>query len=953
MKRIFAITCAIFSCLLFLPKAAIAVDPGLNWKTIESEHLYVHYADGNKAVAETVLAIAEAAHRRLTEELNWHPREKTHVIVSDEIDQPNGFATPIYFNRTVIYLAPPTGIDTLEDFDDWLSTLILHEYAHIVHLDKSAGSPEYLKNIIGRFFLLFPNLFQPGWIIEGVATLKETNIERAIGRGQSTMFASMMREEVANGLQPVSHVNLPVNTWPAGNTRYLYGVYFMEFLVQTYGEDKLNAWIEEYSNNLLPYFINTNAEQVLGKDLTSLWHDFEQWLNEKFQPQIKAIEARGIRKGVRLSADAYRTGPVRAAATDSGDEIYYVRNNGYRRASLVRIDPDGHSEELIDLNNGADLDLHPAAGLLLTQNEFCNNYTIYKDIYYYDTSNHELQRLTECGRYLFASWFPDGRQIIAVHHQAGRFELQLLDINARTKEVLWQAANGEILGQPDVSPDGKLVVASLWRKGSGWNLELFGLANKRWQRITRGTSITAYPQYDPDSNILFSMEAEGVYNLFRYYSASGKIEQLTNLPGGAFQPMQASKGGAVYYTGYTAEGYTIYRLDADKPDMLNQNTTVAASLKLEDDHLQSTAYSVSQHRQTDYSALSNMYPRWWFPTFYFSEQRSEFGLTTSGNDALGIHNYAVTASYDSKLNRPAWELSYAYADRLFLSVARSNEIIVDANGDLNRVSNRDVASTVLAFPDYYIQKQLNLLFSAIYDKTTDNTLAAGALPFEDYEDNLLGIAWLYNSAVLNPLSISLNDGMKLRMVAEDSDTLNSDYSGQTYTLDWRQYIRAGKESVFALRFLQGWGTDRPQPFQLGGEGINYNTVNILLGFNNNEAVFDQRKYALRGYQEGLPQLRGRRAQLFSAEWRFPVERPESGFMAPPVGLMQWSGAVFAETGSAYRDSPETYYTSAGIELTADINLFYQLTLRTRAGFAHGFDKSIGDNRLYLMIGSSF
>ena len=58
-----------------------------------------------------------------------------------------------------------------------------------------------------------------------------------------------------------------------------------------------------------------------------------------------------------------------------------MRNGGYKRASLMHITSAGDAEELVELNSGADLDVHPEAGLLLTQNEFCNNYTVYKDIY--------------------------------------------------------------------------------------------------------------------------------------------------------------------------------------------------------------------------------------------------------------------------------------------------------------------------------------------------------------------------------------------------------------------------------------------------------------------------------------------------------------------------------------------------------------------------------------------
>lgn len=931
-------------CFFFLSGRVSAVDPGLDWKTIESEHLYVHYADGNKAIAERALAISEIAHQQLTDELDWQPREKTHIILSDESDQPNGYATPIFFNRTVLFLAPPTSVNTLEDFDDWLATLIVHEYAHIVHLDKSAGSAEYLRNIFGRFVFLFPNIFQPSWVIEGLATYKETDLDRGVGRGQSAMFASMMREELANGLQPISHVNLPVRTWPAGTTRYLYGVYFMSFLEKKYGEEKMQQWIDEYSDNLLPFFINTNAKQTLGKNLTPLWQEFEQWLTKKFQLQITAIKAKGVKAGEQVSIDAYRTNSLRAFPTVDGDELYYVSVSGYKRATLMHIDAEGKTHALITLNNVVNLDVHPRSGLLLTQNEFCNNYTIYSDIYTYDKDNNELKRLTECGRYLYASWLPDGKQIVAVHHDATHFELQLLDGETRIKNILWRSSDGEILGQIDVSPDGKNIIASVWRKTEGWNIELFNLKEKRWLPVTRGVNIAANPRYTPDGNILFSQEADGVYNLYRYYPGTEKVDQLTNLTGGAFQSSQASIGGPVYYSAYSADGYSINRLE--------DTTAFSQAPAFKDDRLRPIDYTVSLHQQRDYSALSNMKPRWWFPSWSFTEQRSELGVITAGSDALAIHNYQVTASYDFKLDKPAASLSYAYADRLYLSAARTNDIYLDEYGDLYRLSKRNIASAVLAFPDYYIQQQSNLLFSIVYDKTSDEELAVGAVPLNDLEDNLLGIAWLYNSANINPLSISPVDGMHLRLVAEDSDTLSSDFTGQVYTLDWRQYIRTGKESVLALRFLQGWGTDQPQPFELGGVDSNEDAVSILFG-NSNEAVFDERSYALRGYKEGLPQLRGRRAQLLSGEWRFPIQRTETGIMAPPVGLMQWSGTVFAETGSAYQDSPDKYYPSAGLELDTDINVFYGATLRVTAGYAHGFDGDIGDDLVYLRIGSSF
>lgn len=934
--------------LLLLSQNVLAVDPALDWKTIESEHLYVHFAASNKQLAEKAVAIAEIAHKRLSKELDWQPKQKTHIVISDETDQPNGFATPIFFNRSVLFIASPSSINTLEDFDDWFATLIIHEYTHIIHLDKSSGSPEFLRKIFGRLPFLFANAFQPAWVTEGLATYKESSDERGIGRGQSATFASMMRAEVANGLQPIDYVNLPVSSWPAGTTRYLYGVYFMKFLVEKYGEDGLQQWINEYSDNLLPFFINTNAKQTLGENLTPLWQQYQVWLQQRFQPQIDAITAQGLTTSKKISKTAYRTDSVRVMQGNKGDEIYYVRNSGYQRAALMHINAAGKAEQLFYLNSSANIDLHENAGVLITQSESCNNYTVYEDIYHYHPATKKLKRLTECGRYLFASWLPSGEQMIAVHHDAGKFELQLLDNQANQKQTLWRATEGEIIAQIDISADGKQLVAAMWRKTGGWNLELFDIQNRRWKKISTGTNIKAYPQFTEQGNIIFSMEEDHVYNLYRYHLESKKIEKLSNLIGGAFQSTQARENGAIYYTGYSAQGYAIYKLAANNIDgTVNEQQSISQT-----DILKPLQYSLIEHTQQDYSAWSNMYPRWWFPSFGFTDQRSELGLTSSGSDALGIHQYSISASYDTKLKRAAGSLSYGYADRLFLSGQRINEIFLDSKGNVARIFKRSVASAVIAFPKNFLQRQYNVLLAVIYDNTTDDEAVIGTPALNDFEDHLLGVAALYNSSDFNPLSISANDGMNLRLVAEDSDTLNSDFSGQVYTLDWRQFIRTGRESVLALRFVQGWGSDNPRRFKLGGEGFSDNAVGIIFG-SSQQPVFDVRSYALRGYREGEAELRGRRMQLISGEWRFPLQRVERGLMAPPVGIMQWFGNVFVELGSAYQDSPERYYSSAGFEVSVDFSVFYLLTLRTRLGYAHGFDSQLGDDRVYLKIGSSF
>jgi hypothetical protein len=920
--------------------AAAAVDPDLPWRSIESEHFQVHFAAPNQSAAERTIVIAERVHQRLAQELQWSPAEKTHLVFSDESDYANGFATVFNINRSVLFMAPPTGVGGLEDFDNWLDLLITHEYTHVLHLDKAAGAPLIMRGVFGRFLLLFPNVFEPSWIIEGLATYKETDIERGIGRGQSSLFAMMMRMETEQGIKPVSQVNLPISTWPAGATRYLYGVYFMRFVADRYGEDKLQQFINEYSDNILPFFLNTTFKKIFDKDLTAMWQEYELWLEEKFQPQIAALQQQtGVNEALAITTDGYVNQPVRA----QGDNLYYIRSDGSYQPELVRRAANGDVKILTEVHGNAGFDLNAHGDIIIAQPEVCDEFNLYSDLYLYAKAG--LRRISHCGRYQRAVWNARGDGLIAVHHQAGVFELRELDINGEQKQLLWKSSDDEVLSQIDASNDGRHLVAAIWRKTHGWNLEVFDLETRTWTALTQNSDIQAYPEYSADGlSLFYSSDADGVYNLYRYDIASGQHHQLSHLLGGGFQSSQGVAGGPLYYIGYSARGTDVYMLlDAEKQNPVDLNVTPGLSPEI---------FAKKDFVSKDYSPWQSLAPRWWFPYFILDPERSEVGFTTAGNDALGIHNYALTAAYDFKNTAPLGSAVYQYSNSFVFSLSRDNNLYKNSSGVIERLRADETLQLVYAVPDTELLSASNILLALSWERDRDIELRNGATPVADRHDNLAGLAWLYNNARRYPFSISRNDGRRLRLVAEDGDSFDSDFSGQVYTLDWREYLRLGGEHVLSLRLLQGWGTQQPSRFSLGGED-NGSSLSPFLE-TSGEGVFARRQYPLRGYDEGLPQLRGRRAQLLSAEYRFPIQRVERGIMAPPLGLMQWYGNIFVDTGAAYDGRrPDTYYTGAGVEVSADLDVFYLLPLTLRLGYAHGFDEVLGDNRAYLSLGASF
>lgn len=295
--------------------AAIAHDYNLSWRTLESTHFRVHYHDHGEARAREVLSTAERVHTRLAALFRWTPREPTDIVVTDEYDVSNGFTSYFPSNRVVILLAPPDDIDSLEDHSGWLDTVITHEYAHVLHLDKARGVAQGVRRVLGRAtgFLLglfdpFPNAYQPLWLLEGISTYYETDAARGYGRGQSTYFDMLMRMESAVGPKPLRQINQAVDTWPHGYVPYLYGVQWYNYLVRTYGEEKVQALVHNYSDNIVPFRILSNAEDTVGSDLEVVWSGFERDRREHYRRQIDKIREKGEHSGERISADGYMAG---------------------------------------------------------------------------------------------------------------------------------------------------------------------------------------------------------------------------------------------------------------------------------------------------------------------------------------------------------------------------------------------------------------------------------------------------------------------------------------------------------------------------------------------------------------------------------------------------------------------------------------------------------------------
>ncbi len=942
-------------CLLLLSaflasplQAALTHDPDLQWKTLTSAHFEIHFHGDEEALAHEVATIAERTHDRLTRRLNWRPAQRTQLILTDRFDFFNGSTTPLPRNTMTIIVTPPRSDSVVNDYNDWLDTLITHEYIHILHLDKRAGLPAGLQKAFGRMLLLFPNMLQPPWFIEGLATYHETDNDSHIGRGQNTQFRMLMRMESEYGIKPVRQVNQPLESWPMNTVRYLYGVYFYQFVAERYGKEKVQELVEQYSNNLIPFMINSNTRRVLDADLKRLWVEFKSYLHDDFRTEITDIRQRGETPAQQLTRHGYFTGMAQVA--DNGN-VYFLRDDQQSEPRLMRLRRGEQAQAIGDMR-GRHFDLHPEAGIVVAEIDTTRSTNLFADLYHLDPDSGKKTRLTHGGRYLFAAWSPDGRQIAAVHNSGGQSALHLLDTHGKLLEILWQGSDHTVLGALDWSPDGQQLALPVWRQDSQWNLEGFSLADRQWRMLTRAAGIETTPRYSRDGqSLLFSADYDGVYNIRQLDLHSGKIDTLSNLIGGAFAPIEAPDDSGLYFTGIGAHGFDLYFLPTPQPRPTLY--TVPASKPAPP-----IAGNTIRGEITDYSPLPRIAPTWWLPWLAFSDDRSELGFSTAGNDPLNRHNYSLALARDVKNDWFIGRIGYLY-DRwnptLKLSAERQVISLRDSNDKPVHFRDSDSLTLEALWPFFRYDQRWTLHAGLVSEVESDKRILPGFAPQATIRDQLLGIAVSYDSSRRYARSISPSNGRQLRLIAEDNDLLRSDSSGQVYTLDWREFIDLKGEHVLAAHIVAGWGSDKPRPFRLGGSLSNTIPSNpYAAALSPTDALFNHRRYALRGYAEGLRDLTGRRMGLFEIEWRFPITLIERGLMAPPIGVHRLHGTLFFNTGDAWNDrfAMDDLKSGIGAEFNATLVLGYWLPVNLRLGYALGLDDD-GTEQIYLNLGGSF
>ncbi|MDB5098116.1 MAG: tolB protein precursor [Cyanobacteria bacterium RYN_339] len=942
MKQLFPRTLLALAALVGLAAPAHAAnmfDPAVGWKTIVTPHFRVNFMAGQEDVASLAAGYAEDAHKLLSPYLASEPVNRTELTLFDHEDNVNGFGFPLPNNQIYIYLSSPREDELMSHYDSWLRDILLHEYTHVLHFEKTEGIPKWINQIFGRSY--FPNLFEPIFLIEGLAVTDETTYSHG-GRGRDPYYGMVLRMaaledklasiDTASGYFTIDH--------PGGELPYIYGTAFYKHLIKHWGMQAPAELAKRYAH--YPFFGVYGIDQVLreitGKDAMTLWADMQSELKTDAKAQVDAMKLRGpLTEPTRVTEGGMIHRHPRYMPDGS---LTWPEWTGHDYAYLVSLKPGDKKPKRIISKGTGGLWTTDGRYIFHTRNWDENRFTSFDDIFRWDTKDKKLLRLTNRARVDDPSVSPDGRWVVAVQSGGGQNNLVKLRSDGKGFRKLTDVHDRSQFGGAAWHPTRNQVVVSAWRDGAR-DLYFVDADTGAMKPLWRDRAVDINPTWTKDGKYLvFASDRDGTFNLYAYEEKARKLFRMTNVASGLIEPALSPDGKTIAASLYGVKGWDVATIPWDPA------TWREVPLPASEPDITQPPPSKADYPIVTYDPWPSLRPKTWAPFAFQDEQGPILGFTTLGQDSLMKHYVFGAFGLGVPSLRPYYQVAYsnemlypslyAYATdatQFAFPTDKGVQFMMAQHGQYQGLS-----ATFPGLPSVFLQGNwitgdtlsVGLEMQNVQNITPLPPEVSAAKTPTTGQTNKVSLTYRYGDNYRFAYSISPEGGNLVTLGYEKAlPLIGSFYEYDRFWADWRRYYALPwKHHVLAVRATGGATMgDKAGDYYLGG----YDSSTLLSNVDLRTASsVGQRTMPLRGYTLGA--LTGPYAYALSAEYRFPVYSVQRGYGIYPVFIRNIHGAVFAEGGQAWKaplDWRNNLY-DVGVELRAQTH-FMQAPSEVRLG----------------------
>ena len=867
-----------------------------DWMVLTTKRFDIYFYDSERELAQVAAESAERTYEVLADRFGLQVEERIPLII---------YSSPGFFSQTnVIPDLLPENVGGFTEFMKGRVVLPFNgsyaEFQHVLQHELVHVFTFAKLTTVTRLHKQMRPASPPLWFTEGLAEFYSRPWSADADMVVSDLVLSG-RLTNTDGMDEISGTYL----------MYKAGESFFHFISETYGTDYILRLFENWwrGNDFETVVLIT-----FGKPLREVGVEWGYWLQKKYYPTVQHSEPPDrLAKRVTSSGYNVKAVPLRLTVDGRTEDWIVFKGNRLGYAGLYMTEgpgPNQHIETLLKGERsfefeslhllGSSLDVAPDGRVL-----FASKRQERDVLYVLDAARrrvigeYKLDSLYVVSSPAFA---PDGNRVVfSGSGKDGVHDLYVFDLASRKLQRLTNDCYYD--ADPVFTHDGKQIVFSSDRGQAGrqgfMNLYSYHLDDGRLEALTQGRFNDRTASFAPDGNsIVFASDRDGRFNIYRR-DQSGRIDRLTNVTTGVFDPRYLQDGKGILFTGYQEASFQIFQMPLPESTI-----TVEAP-------------------PPDSAALSA-----WAP------------VRAGGELARGAVGYRDRFSFDIAQSAVSYDAFYG-------TVGGFQTALTDVLGNhqyfflvSNNAETKDEFFRSFSVAATYInrERRLNYGYGAfhLFDRYTDpiegyvserlyGAVGYAGYPFSKFrrvetslflresEREALG-GLIKRKAVLATQFLTLVhdnslwdisgpiDGERIMISAGfTGDVSNFRSFNRLLIVDARKYFRLGRYSAFATRLMGHFSAGRePQRSYLGGS-------------------WDLRGYPRRGEY-------ARNVMLFSNELRFPfIDALIVGLPMTSIGFQAIRGAVFFDAGNAWESDFGRLKGAMGVG--ARVALGYLVVLR--------------------------
>ncbi|HYW94225.1 MAG TPA: hypothetical protein VE870_01410 [Bacteroidales bacterium] len=545
-------------------------DPAsIKWKYINTKKFKVIFPEGFGDEAGRVLTRFEQYSNLNSAQLH-HTPGKIPIVLHTAAAVSNGFV--VWAPKRVELFSYP---DVNGYGQDWYSQLAIHEFRHVIQVDKlRQGVTRALTIAVGEQGIGPAVGMIPFWFLEGDAVYAETNLSQT-GRGRLPSFEMKIKAQLLSDKKWYSFSKSYLGSYrDYVPDYYQYGYQMVSYARDTYGQ---NIWAgaldyvgrKPYLVNPLYFYLNRET----GNGKTGLYRNTMNFLRDHWRETAGERTIHDPKPFNSRKNRTYTSWNYPQLLPDSS--VIAVKSGLDDIQRFVRIFPNGREQRLftpgvlasgrISVNTTSIVWDEYVPGLRWSN----RSYSVLRE---YNFVTRKSRTLSRHSRLSSPGFSTSGDTIVAVETTPDNtfFLVLLSPAGGHIFSRIPSPANVQLQNPAWISGTGQIVALGVDHRGK--TLLKYDTQTARWDTLMTPTFVNISNPVSSGRYIIFDGTYTGVDDLYALDMQNGTLKKITRARFGAFQPSVDQANNRLAWSYYTKKGYDIGIKDLDPGSFYDINT---------------------------------------------------------------------------------------------------------------------------------------------------------------------------------------------------------------------------------------------------------------------------------------------------------------------------------------------------------------------------------------------